>query len=145
MEPYLQAVLLCEHVIEEKDGVISAYRICDGLIGLKKEPITRSLTALIVVRSDGGEGTVPVALEMETPSGDTVHRASMDALARGQNVVMNMQLVFKESGIHWFNIYLDNKLATRVPLKVMFMGRDKLAENLNISEFVKGQVINPQN
>lgn len=145
MDSYLQAALLCEHVIEEKDGVISAYRICDGLIGLKREPITHSLTALIIVRSDGGEGVVPVALEMETPSGDIVHRASMNALAKGQNVVMNMQLVFKESGIHWFNIYLDNKFTTRIPLKVMFIGEDKLTENLKITDFVKGQIINPQN
>ncbi len=145
MNSYLQAALLCEHVIEEKDRVISAYRICDGLIGLKKEPITRSLTALIIIRSDGAEGTVPVALEMETPSGDIVHRASMDALAKGQNVVMNMQLVFKESGIHWFNIYLDNRLTTRIPLKVMFIEGVKLAESLKITYFVKGQIINPQN
>jgi hypothetical protein len=145
MDPYLQAALLCEHVIEEKDGVISAYRICDGLIGLKKEPIIRSLTALIIVRSDGGEGVIPVALEMETPSGDIVHRASMDALAKGQNVVMNMQLVFKESGIHWFNIYLDNKLATRVPLRVIFIGKDKLSDSMKITDFVKGQIITPQN
>lgn len=130
--PYLQAALLCERVMEEKDGVVSVIRIIDRLMhtamGLTAPevmpPLTYAMTALIILKSGTARGTLQVRLDMEEPSGLTTAGPSMTALMegedRGQNLVMGMQMTFKESGLYWFSVYIDNQLATRMPFRVVY-------------------------
>jgi hypothetical protein len=130
--PYLQAALLCERVMEEKDGVLSAIRIIDRLIHTAMgpatpatmAPLTYAMTTLIILKSGGARGTVQVRIEMEEPSGITTAGPSMTALMegedRGQNLIMAMQMTFKETGLYWFNVYVDDQLVTKMPFRVVY-------------------------
>ena len=130
--PYLQAALLCERVMEEKDGVLSIIRVIDRVIHTAMgpsapdtmPPLTYAMTALVVLKSGGARGTVQVRLDMEEPSGLITPGPSMSALMegedRGQNLVMGMHMTFKETGLYWFNVYLDDQLVTKMPLRVVY-------------------------
>lgn len=130
--PYLQAALLCERVMQEKDGVLSVIRIIDRVIHTAMgpetpdtmAPLTYALTALVILKSGGSRGTVQVKIDMEEPSGLTTPGPSMSALMegedRGQNLVMGMQMTFKETGLYWFNVYVDDQLITKMPFRVVY-------------------------
>jgi len=130
--PYLQAALLCERVIEEKDGVLSVMRIIDRLIHTAMgsgapeimPPLTHAMTALVILKSGTARGPVQVRIDMEEPSGLVTPGPSMTALMegedRGQNLIMGMQTTFKEAGLYWFSVYLDEQLATRMPFRVVY-------------------------
>ena len=68
--PYLQAALLCERVMEEKDGVLSVIRIFDRVIQTASgpsapeamQPLNYAMTALIILKSGRATGTVQVKI-----------------------------------------------------------------------------------
>lgn len=87
-------------------------------------PLTYAMTALVILKSGAARGTVQVRIDMEEPSGLTTSGPSMTALMegedRGQNLVMGMQMTFKETGLYWLNVYIDNQLATKMPFRVVY-------------------------
>ena len=130
--PYLGAALLCERVMEEKDGVLSVIRIVDRVIhtaigptaSVTMPPLTYALTALIILKSGAARGTSQVKIDMEEPSGIVTSGPSLTALMegedRGANLVMGMQMTFKETGLYWFNVYADDQLITKIPFRVVY-------------------------
>jgi len=133
--PYLAAALFCERVIEEKDGVLSIVRVIDRIIHSASgadtpevmPPLSYGLTALICLKSGKASGAVQVRVDMESPSGLVKSGPSMTALMeggegdRGQNLIMKMQMMFEEPGLYWFNVRVEDKIVTRMPLRVVYM------------------------
>jgi len=146
---HLQAALLCERAIHEKDGALSVSRIIDTLRHMAPtlEPFAYTMTALVILRSDETQVTVPLKIEMETPEGLPAHSMNMDVSmkGKGQNIVVNMQLVFKEPGLHSFNIYIDNQLAAKIPFMVIYVRKGgDTPDRLKVTDFVRGEIISPQ-
>lgn len=133
--PYVMAAFICERVIEEKDGTLSAIRIVDK-VDIKvqvqtSDPNVRaqdvpppgiSLSGLISIRSGPFKGKGTISLDGEGPSGKIKHLGdfpvNLQGEDNGQNVVINMVLLTQEDGLHWFNVRFNDNLLTRIPLRI---------------------------
>ena len=130
--PYLQAAFFCERLLEEADGVLSAIRIVDtvtlqGGSPSDAETATVNLTLLIAFKAGQARGTFDLVVEMEEPG-----RSPSDAPVRhtqtilfdgadhgGVTVIMPLALVVDQESVPWFRASLDERLVTRLPLRVV--------------------------
>lgn len=130
--PYLQVAVLCEKVLQEKDGVLSAIRIVDRIVmtasgvGAPQQmpPVPISLTALLVFKSGSARGNHQVKIRPTLPSGRILQEISLPMLLegddRGVNLIANIGLQAREEGLYWFDIVVDDELATRIPLRIVY-------------------------
>ena len=130
--PYLNAALLCEKVLQEKDGVISVIRMIDRitLTALASsspetlQPMPVSLYALISFKSGNAKGRHTVKLVTETPSGIRLPEQLFPALFegddRGVNLVLNINVVVDQEGVYWFDVILEDQILTRMPLRILY-------------------------
>ena len=138
--PYLTAALICDQVIEGKDGVLSAIRIVDQLnctaiaAPTDGHPVTVSMSAggrispvlqfsfLIVLKSGDFRGRGKVRLGGLSPSGKRVAEREVEVELLGENyganVIVSVAMPSVEPGIHWFEVYFDDKLLTKSPLSI---------------------------
>jgi hypothetical protein len=132
--PFLSAALICEKVLEERDGVKSAVRIIDRvtrtIVGHsppeEMEPFDYDATLLIKLKSGWARGSYPLRVDLVKPSGESPvpirHTVYFEGEEdRGVDIVGNMRIRFDQTGIYWFKIYLAEKLLTQIPLRVIYM------------------------
>lgn len=132
--PFLSAVLICEKVLEEKDGLKSAIRIVDRVtrtaIGPsppeEMEPFDWDGALLIRLKSGWARGSYPVRVNLVKPSGESTmpiqHTVFFEGEEdRGVDIVANMRVRFDLTGIYWFKVYLKDSLLTQIPLRVIYM------------------------
>lgn len=131
--PYVVAAVLCERVLEEKDGVLTAVRIVDRTTIAAPEgaELVVALTALISLKPGKAVGRYTIGLRPEAPSG-----MQLPALAapinfeggegdRGVNLVLPLQMQAEE-GLYWFDVlWIDDRASTetvltRMPLRVVW-------------------------
>lgn len=131
--PYLTAALLCERVIREDDGTLSAFRLIDrvavapippeipepyrgyqvnlhGLVACKAGNFRGALTVKVILRDPGSatviEGESPSPLPLDGPrTGFAAH------------FVLNLRL--EQLGLYWMDALLNGQLASRIPLEVI--------------------------
>ena len=132
--PYIQAALFCDRVLDEKDGVKSLIRVIDRLqiqgIGPDASEIMPSfqtdLNAVLMFKSGEATGPVSVRITLTRPSGmtdrdpiwqGTVH---FEGGVRGHNLIMRMRTEFKEPGPYWYNVYVGDYLATKIPFEIIY-------------------------
>lgn len=130
--PFLAAAVLCEKVLEEKDGVLSAIRMVDRIVQTavgpagpeEMPPVPVNLTALIAFKSGGARGRHSLRLRPEAPSGLRLPEVSLPVLFegedRGHNVLLNLALQADQEGLYWFDVLLDEQMVTRIPLRVVY-------------------------
>lgn len=132
--PFLSAAVICEKVLEEKDGVKSAIRIIDRVtrtaVGPNPpeamEPFEWGGALLIKLKSGWARGNYHLSVRLSKPSGEspsplrqTVYFEGEED--RGADIVANMKINFDMAGIYWFHIYLGDKLMTQIPLRVIYL------------------------
>jgi len=133
--PYLQTACLCERVLEEKDGVLSAIRIVDR-IGIQAQfapgqpapampAIPVSLWVLISFKAGRARGSYSVRIEPRTPAGLKMPGPTVPVLLegdddRGVNLKLNLNFVAQEQGTYWFDVLFEDQLVTRMPLRVIY-------------------------
>ena len=115
--PYLTAAIICERVLQEKDGVLSAIRIVDQ--------ITHTIVApLITFKSGRARGRQTVQLAMEDPSGARkelfAHSLQFEGEHRGANWVIQANVMFSMEGLYWFEVILEDRLVTKMPVKLLY-------------------------
>ena len=130
--PWFAMAVFCEKVLEDKDGVLSAIRIVDrffftasGPAAPEKMPPTPiQLTALVSLKSGFAKGSYTVRLRPTTPSMVKMPEQSVPILLegddRGSNVIINMVMTVKEDGLYWFDVFLGERLVTRMPLRIVY-------------------------
>lgn len=130
--PYLQTALICQTVLQERDGVLSIIRVIDRLIVSAAgqdapehmPPIAGNVTLLITLKSGPARGSYPIRITLEAPSGISrevgVMTAMLEGEDRGANLINSMAIQFTEEGLYWFGIYFQNKPITRVPFRVIY-------------------------
>ncbi|HZV52104.1 MAG TPA: hypothetical protein VFD49_20360 [Candidatus Dormibacteraeota bacterium] len=133
--PYLSSAFLCERVLEEKDGVLSAIRIVDRILvqgqappGAEAPPMPSvgiRLIALIALKNGPARGSRRLELIPKAPSGLKLPSVSVPVLLegdddRGVNLRLQMNLQAREEGIYWFDVRLDGELLTRMPLRIVY-------------------------
>ena len=130
--PYLTAALLCEKVLQEKDGILSAIRIVDRIIATAQgsqppeqmPPVPVNITALLMLKSGEARGSYTVKIQPVAPSGFRSTEVSwpifLEGEDRGANVVLQIVFQATEEGVYWFEVNLKEELLTRIPLRVVY-------------------------
>ncbi len=131
-KPFVQVAALCEKILEEQDGVISAIRLVDTFNvsapppGLSPDaPPVVEVNGLIALKSGDLVGKFTVGLVMENTIGE---RKSLSPEG-GWPVVFNggehgiqLKLSFnvgvKNFGLCWFDVLFENEVLTRIPLRI---------------------------
>jgi len=123
---------LCEQVIEDKTGVLSLIRIIDTITHTEARPdappemppITYPMKMVIMLKAGRARGRHELKIVPESPSGETkdplIRSIQMEGEERGFNNIINMVFTFTMEGLYWFNVYLDESLLTRIPLRVKY-------------------------
>lgn len=129
--PYIQTACICEKVLLEQDGVLSAIRIIDRTIvnvpaNLPPEaipPLQLSHTLLICLKSGEARGSFSLHLSVEQPSGirmpEQILPVFLEGEDRGVNLVIPMQLQLQQPGLYWFDLRLEDERLTRIPFRVI--------------------------
>lgn len=131
--PYVTAALICEKVLQEKDGVLSAIRLVDRL-EIKMQttdpkltihdvpPAGVQLAGLVCIKSGPFKGKGVLSIEGETPSGKVKplgeYPVNLEGDDNGQNVVLNIVFATKEDGLHWFTVRFNSTLLSKIPLRI---------------------------
>jgi hypothetical protein len=136
--PFLTAAFFCEKLLVESDNVKSAIRIVDRLIiqiegpqaPQEMPPFPYNTTLFMQFKSGTARGPMQLEIQMIKPSGESksiIARAIMfeGEEDRGADVVCNLSVQFRQSGIYWFYIYLDGYIITRVPFRVIYLSQIK--------------------
>lgn len=132
-KPYLAVAAICERVLTEKDGVLSAIRFVDRLevsADAKEAPekmptVPISLTALISFKSGLARGKRTLRVPVNTPKGDQIPSPQTFTLlftdeTPGTNVLICFVFGAEVEGWYWFDVVLDDEIVTRMPLQVIY-------------------------
>ena len=132
--PFLSAALLCEKVLEEKDGVKSAIRIIDRVTRTvvvpkppkEMQPFPYDITLFLRFKSGRARGSQTLKIETAKPSGERSTSVQQTIFFegeedRGVDVVGHLTIKLEMTGIYWFHVYLDEEHLTQIPLRVIYM------------------------
>lgn len=132
--PYLQAALLCEKVLVERDGVKSAIRIVDRVTQTvihpnppsEMAPFDHTLFLLIKMKAGRARGVHSIKIELAKPSGEKTPPIIQNVLFEGEedrgiDLVSTMNFRFSQTGIYWIHIYLGDRKLTQIPFRVIYM------------------------
>lgn len=130
--PYLQLAAFCDLAIEDKNGALSLIRVVDRLthqaVGpqapVEMPPTVHKMTLVVSLKSGHARGPHAVKLVIERPSGlredGPTFTAMMEGEDRGQNLVLNLQQIFSEPGLYWYDVFVNDALMTRIPWRVVY-------------------------
>jgi len=132
--PLLMAAFFCENILEEKEGVLTAVRIVDVLKvripdlsgipeGQPKPTIATQIKALLGFKSGEAKGKRTVHLTVVAPSGKRRKTVPTTVTFMGNELGVNIraQVVVEaeEEGLYWYEVRVDGKLLTRMPLRIV--------------------------
>jgi hypothetical protein len=132
--PLVQVAALCEHVLQEKDGVMSAIRIFDRLNiprpgspppGLAPDaPPLLPVKFLIALKSGSVRGKRTIKVIYICPDGTTGQAVEAVGVFEGgeQGVQIHGAFVIpvKTEGLYWCDVLVNGMQVTRVPLRIDF-------------------------
>jgi hypothetical protein len=133
--PYLAAAFFCESVIEDKhDNALSAIRIIDqvNLVLSSNAPsdfpseqtrLPVPISGILSFKTGGAPGEHIVRVEMVSPSGkrSLAHKQTLVCSKEehgGANLRYTATVMVMKGGLFWFDLFLDDELVTRMPLKI---------------------------
>lgn len=127
--PFLGAALICERVIQEADGVLTAMRIVDTFTVPARPNLPPEIkqgiefTVLVMLKSGDVRGKSKVAIKLRYPSGKIKDMGENEIVLegehRGANLVARTKLAILEWGLHWFDVSWDGQMLTSVPFSVV--------------------------
>ncbi len=129
--PYLSAALIAEKILTERDdNATSIIRIVDK-IGISPESISSHkenvlgfpLVVLVSFRAGGYRGESVLLLVQVSPSGESepvgLCHVQFDGTPNGlYDLKLPLSMVWHGPGRYWYDVYLDNKLLSRIPFEV---------------------------
>ena len=134
--PYLNAAFLCEKVLEQKDGVLSAIRIVDrftyNYTASPENPSTgvttfkAIFTFVLILKSGQNPGVTNIKIVPRRPDNSalpplnqTIHLDTPSN--KGHNVVINSNFTFDQKGVWWFEVLINDVPRTKIPMEVIFL------------------------
>lgn len=127
--PHLAAAFLCEKVLQEKDNVLTFVRVVDRFFPPRPTPqMPASIQTVLVVSlkaGDMGSGKAKVTIRPRRPDEGLMGELHNEVFFEGGkdhgvNIVTPMFLVVDEEGLYWIDVLFEDKLITRVPMRVLF-------------------------
>ena len=133
--PHVVAALLCERVLQEKDGVNSLIRVVDRFVieargpGAPEYMPESNLNFAFYVAVKAGEARHSVQVRLTVTGPDGIEKTEpifdrtllLEGPTRGQNVVANIATRIKDQGPYWINVYLGDRMTTRTPFDVVYL------------------------
>jgi hypothetical protein len=127
--PYVGAALICERVLVESDGVLTAVRIVDTFT-LPPEPTLPpgmeggiQFTILVMLKAGDVRGPSRLEINIRYPSGkrEELSKPSivLEGEDRGANIVAQTTFAIKEWGLHWFDLFWEGQALTSIPLRLV--------------------------
>jgi hypothetical protein len=130
---YLAAAFLCDRVLEEKDGTVSAIRIIDTIAVTLPPNLTadtkpgiqlKGLVSLKNAEARIDPQTHHVRLQVHTPSGRELPASEVDFVFKpeelaGHNLILNMTMLVEEFGSFWIDVSVDGESITRIPFRLL--------------------------
>lgn len=135
--PHLAAAFLCEKVLKEGDGVASFIRVVERFTvpkfslppGVQLPPGATAAIQfnLVVILKSGdlGGGKFGMRIALMKPDGSQSSSQPVDIFFNGADdngvaVVSPITIPTPEEGLHWFDVYFEERLITRIPLRVLY-------------------------
>lgn len=127
--PYLAAAFLCEKALREVDGVSTFIRIVDRwtVTGPSEAMPTTPIQATLVVIFKSGihRGNGQLTITPRSPSDIRLPPATVPVLFegdddRGITIIIPMAFPVQEAGLYWFNVSLDGRSFSEIPLRVVY-------------------------
>jgi len=129
--PYINAALLCEKVLEEKDSVLSIVRLINQLVHTQKgadapqklPKFSYRLFCVCVIKAGDADGKHILGIKLKSPADKLLEKLEFPFAVQngaGANIIMEMNLTFSQVGLYWFEVYLDSELATKIPLTIVY-------------------------
>lgn len=134
--PYLNAAMICEKILQERDGVNSLIRLIDRITieggpGAPKDlssatPIPVSFSLYLAFKSGNAQGnhTLEVLGLKPDQSSDAPMRKILNFEAgenRGVNLLIPINMLASMAGIYWIVTSLNGKFLTKTPLKLIYI------------------------
>jgi hypothetical protein len=132
--PYLTAALFCERVIEDKERVLTIVRIMDSIIIDLPEDIPAdfpsdenrlpvSFDGLVSLKTGKSPGEHTIRIDMISPSGKRSENYRQTVTLSpeehgGANLMLHNTVSVKKGGLFYFEVFIDDKLATRLPFRI---------------------------
>lgn len=132
---------ICENVLQDKDGVMSLIRVIDAFsIQAKSMPTGESIPPSVMpffqptisfyiaigFKAGDAKGRRRLRVILKSPSNNTIGETlvpfTFDTAKepRGTTMVLPMSLAIKEDGMYWIDVFVNDVLMTRIPLRVGF-------------------------
>jgi hypothetical protein len=134
--PYLNEALLCERLLQEKDGMLTIVRVVDKITvspppgpepaPTQMQPFLASLTLVVGLKAGAARGTYTLTVRPQDPDGADLEGNDISISfsgaddAQGITTIVNMNLGIQHDGLYWFNILLNGELISRVPLRIEY-------------------------
>lgn len=129
-EPYLLMAVICERAQQDQYGSFSVINILEQLIAgsddpnaPERMPTFRLDANLVVVFVSGrAHGERVVSVVAEEPSGNRLPPVRQTILLRGEDhrasIVSDLSLDITQTGVYWFDVLLEERLVSRIPLRI---------------------------
>lgn len=124
---YLHCATFCEKILREADGVTSIIRMIDrfNVQGDTEEmkPIVLTFMVYIGFKSGFMRGKQKISLRPKSPKGEELPAMDFPVLFegdddRGPAIGFQVNWAVQEEGLFWWDLYLNDELVTRMPLRV---------------------------
>ena len=143
--PYLQAALICEKILQERDGVMSVVRIIDTFNRVVPggptimEPFPFLLNLLIAFKSGQALGTYEISITPTRPNSNeklpsmklNVNFEAPDY--RGVGIAAQLMMQFDTPGVWYFDVELTGEGRTRrvsrIPFRVIYLPQPEQKSN----------------
>jgi hypothetical protein len=139
-EPRLLVAAIFERAIKDSDNMLTMVRLIDIINVASNAPsevMTEAIAQLgapvqgqMVLVFKGGEleSTHEVTVSAHSPKGEVHEFPPLTAVLSslvpgavpGANFIVNLQMSLKSEGTYWFEVKLDGKTLTSVPLQIVF-------------------------
>ncbi|CAI4029901.1 hypothetical protein DNFV4_00321 [Nitrospira tepida] len=133
--PYLNAAFICEKVLREQDGVMSAIRIIDRVTHAAPgpdvmEPFPYRFALVLNFKSGEALGTYQISIQPIKPNNEklqaAVYPVNFESPGdRGVGICADMQILFDVPGLWWFDIYLSGegrvRRVSRIPFRIIYL------------------------
>lgn len=131
-KPFVQLAVLCERAQQDQYGSLSILNILEQLVAGTSDPNapdrmpTFRFKADLAVAFVSGElrGERALTIVPETPSGERMDPVTQQVEFRGEDsrvvFISNLSLDISEAGVYWFDVLLEGRRLTRIPLRVRY-------------------------
>jgi hypothetical protein len=133
--PHLNAAFLCERVLQERDNVPSFIRVAERFFipvpmgklphGIQVPPPILQTNLIISLKAGSlGTGKYKLRVKINKPDGSVLQDIPHSIFFNGSddNGVLHgvpIVLVSPEEGLYWIDVYFEDSLMTRTPLRVL--------------------------